>query len=272
MTVSTTDASLERRVPAQIDPRIRARRIEVQRKVGRRRLQHVLDLGLVLVVAAGFALALRSPLLDVDAVAVRGAGHTPVRLVRAEAGIGRGDQLMDVDLRSAGERVAALPWVDDVRLHRRIDGVVELTITERTAVAVVGDGASAVLVDRDGRVVSLAADALDLVPGAVRISGPDVTAEPGEFLGRDVEGALALATRLSEAGLALHLEVGGTAGDDLVGTLDSGIRVRFGSATLLDAKVRSLRTVLARVDLACADVIDLRSRGSAVLTRDEACS
>ena len=65
--------------PTPIDPRIQARRIEVQRGVGRRRLQRLVDVGLVLAVAAGFALALRSPLLDVDAVRVAGAERTARR-------------------------------------------------------------------------------------------------------------------------------------------------------------------------------------------------
>src|SRR4051812_39815589 len=92
---------------ARIDPRIRARRIEVQRDAGRRRLRRLVDVGLVLAVAAGFALALRSPLLDVGAVEVAGAHHTAPAAITQAAGIAAGDQLMDVDLHAAGLRVEA---------------------------------------------------------------------------------------------------------------------------------------------------------------------
>ena len=82
-------ATLERPA-AHIDPRIRARRIEVQRGMGRRRLQRLVDVGLVLAVAAGFAVALRSPLLDVDAVRVAGQrAHRRAELVVERAGIAR---------------------------------------------------------------------------------------------------------------------------------------------------------------------------------------
>lgn len=267
--MSTSDSALPRRSPAHIDPRIRARRIEVQRGIGRRRLQRLVDLGLLLAVAAGFGVALRSPLLDVDGVEVAGAEQTAPELVLEQAGIGRGEQLMDVDLQAAGARVAELPWVDEVTVHRRLDGVIELALTERTAVAVVGEGDGAVLVDAEGRALARATERPELAAAVVQVSGVPAAVAPGEYLPARAADALAVAARLADTtGLGLALEVG----DELVGTLASGIEVRFGAATQLDAKVRSLRTVLEQVDLACADVIDVRAPGSPVLTREETCS
>ncbi len=255
--------------PAPIDPRIRARRIEVQRGVGRRRLQRLVDLGLLVAVVAGFAVALRSPLLDVDSVEVHGAEHTPTDLVVEQAGIARGDQLVDVDLRAAGERVAALPWVDEVHLHRGLDGTVAVTITERTPVAVVGEGDAAVLVDAEGRAVARASEVPDVAATVVRVSGLGTAVEPGDYLPVAADEALALAAQLAATpGLGMQLVLG----DEIIGRLESGIEVRFGSATQVDAKVRSLRTVLDQVDLTCAAVIDVRTPGSPVLTREEGCS
>jgi hypothetical protein len=61
-------------------------------------------------------------------------------------------------------------------------------------------------------------------------------------------------------------------GHDLVATLIQGGEVRFGDGRQLDAKARSLRTVLEQVDLTCLAVLDLRLPGSPVLTREEGCS
>ena len=58
----------------------------------------------------------------------------------------------------------------------------------------------------------------------------------------------------------------------VVGTEPSGIQLRFGPPTQLDAKVRGLRAVLDHVDLTCAAVIDVRVPGNPVLTREEGCS
>src|SRR5690349_15588924 len=132
---------------------MRARRIAVQRGHGRKRLQRLVDLGLLVAVAAGFALALRSPLLDVGEIQVTGAEHTDPAAVRAALGVKTGEPLMDVDLHAAGTAVAALPWVKAVELHRGVDGVVTVEISERTPVAVAGPAGHEVVVDGDGVVL-----------------------------------------------------------------------------------------------------------------------
>lgn len=261
--------TLDRAVAAPIDPRIRARRIEVRRGQGRRRLQRLVDLGLLLGVAAGFVLALRSPLLDVDRVRVDGAEHTDEQQVLAAAGIQPGQQLIDLELRAAAARVAELPWVARAEVARGLDGLVTIVVGEREPVAVVGSGAAAVLVDATGRALGPAADDAAAAAGLVRIDGLASVPAPGAFL-HDGDEALALATRLAAVAPGLVQQL--TVGDDLRGVLASGIQVRFGAVTQLEAKVRSLDTVLRQVDLTCAAVIDVRVPDSTVLTREEGCS
>lgn len=269
--MTTSTPVLDHR-PAHVDPRIRARRIEVQRGAGRRRLQRLLDVALVLTVAGGFAVAVRTPLLDVDEVLVTGTAHTPAELVKERSGINPGDQLIDLDLRAAGERIAALPWVDEVRLHRKLDGQVAVAITERVAVGVVGEGATAVLIDGQGRALALSSTAPELATSLVHLGGAAIALVPGEVLGGDVEGMLALSARLVAAGVATDLLLEEGADGVVTGRFSSGVVVQFGPADLLDAKVRSLVTVLDQVDLTCAAAIDVRSPGSPVLTRKEGCS
>lgn len=250
-----------------IDPRIRARRIEVRRGAGRRRLQRLVDLGMVVAVAAGFVGALWTPLLDVDEVRVIGSARTDALAIVARAGVQRGDPLVGVDLGAVGERIAAMPWVAEVKVSRGIDGIVELHVTERTPVAMVGTGTDAVLVDGEGRVLGAASDA----PGGpfVELTGLRPPPPPGGYVAADAADALALAAHLATAvpGVLATLDAG-----DLTGTLIQGGAVRFGDARQLDAKTRSLRTVLEQVDLSCLAVLDLRLPGSPVLTREEGCS
>lgn len=266
----TTSTSTRDPAPASappIDPRIRARRIEVRRDAGRRRLQRLVDLGVVAVVALAFVGALWTPLLDVDEVHVTGAEHTGADAVTELAGIAPGDPLIGVDLRAVGERVAALPWVAEVRVTRGIDGRIDVELVERIPVAAVGTGEGAAVVDRDGRVLGPVAEA----PGGpfVELTGVGPIPAPGGFLAPDVADALALASQVAATspGVLASLAVG-----DLTGTLVQGGAVRFGDARQLDAKTRSLRTVLEQVDLTCLAVLDLRLPGSPVLTREEGCS
>jgi cell division protein FtsQ len=252
---------------SSIDPRIRARRIEVRRDAGRRRLQRLVDLGVVVVVALGFLGALWTPLLDVDDVRVTGAEHTGADAVAEAAGVARGDALIDADLAAVGARVASLPWVAEVHVTRGVDGLVQLQVSERTPVATVGTGATALLVDADGRVLGPATDALD--GPFVELTGLGPAPAPGAYLGGAAADALALAAQVAVTAPRTLASLGGA---DLTGTLIQGGEVRFGDARQLDAKARSLRTVLEQVDLTCLAVLDLRLPGSPVLTREEGCS
>ncbi len=224
MEVSGSNGPLAVHRPAHIDPRMRARRIAVQRGTGRKRLRRVVDVSLLAVVALGFLLALRTPLLDVDAVEVSGNERTTTEEVVEAAGIARGDQLIDLDLHAAGEAVTTLPWVLQAELHRGIDGAVVVDVTERTPVAVVGEGAEALLVDAEGRVLGPALG--DTADGAalITIGGIGAALEPGEFLGEESADALAVATRMDGSlGLGLQLTV-----EDgrLAGVVYPGIAVR----------------------------------------------
>lgn len=270
--MSSSAPSLRGRPATQsMDPRIKARRIEVRRGAGRRRLQRLADVGAIVLVAVAFAGALRSPLLDVDRIEVSGAGRTGVDAVLADLGIERGQPLIDVDLRAAGARVAALPWVDEVSLHRRLDGVVEVGISERVPVALVAraDGEE-VVVDATGRVLAPRDEAGD-VPPLVRIVGASGPLEPGTHLARGLEEVLAMAGSLATVAPGAVTELRAT-DDGIRAALASGGQVRFGGADRSGAKVRSLVTVLEQVDLSCLDELDLRLPGSPVLTREDGCS
>jgi cell division protein FtsQ len=253
-----------------IDPRIRARRIEVQRDAGRRRLRRVVDVGLILLVVAGFAGALRSPLLDVGTVDVTGAAHTSDKEIARRSGVRTGEPLMDVDLHAAGVRVGALPWVGRVDLHRRLNGTVAIRVTERTPAAVLGDGADAVVVDATGRVLARASDVPDQAATLVRVLGIHGGLAPGDTVGGQPGAALALAGRLATAVPGAIATV--TVGQELVATLAQGGEVRFGDPSRLATKLRSLQTMLDDVDLTCLAVMDLRAPANPVLTRREPCS
>jgi cell division protein FtsQ len=262
--------TLERPAPAPppIDPRIRARRIQVQRGQGQRRLRRVIDVGLVLAVLAGFVVALWTPLLDVDELSIEGATRTGAELVAERSGISRGVRLAGLDLAAAGERVAALPWVKEVRLHRALGGTITIDVTERTPVATVQQGADSYWVDAEGRILGPAG-----APGpdaaAVRLEGITQVPAVGGYLARAARAPLALAS-LGERRLPGQLA--SVRADDLTATLAVGGQVRFGDDAELTAKMRSLATVLDQVDLTCVALIDLRLPDHPVLTREEGCS
>ncbi|MGV3759702.1 MAG: cell division protein FtsQ/DivIB, partial [Actinomycetota bacterium] len=223
-------STLDRPAEVVIDPRIRARRIAVRRHEGRRRLSRLLELGLVVLVAAAFLGALFTPLLDVDEVAVSGTQHLAAADVVAAAGVERGTPLVQVDLVAAGRRVAALPWVATVELHRGIDGVVTLEVAERVAVATVDGPGGPLAVDVEGRVLGSAPSSGPTPLSSLSLSG--ATPQPGGYLPSRYGDALALADALSGSlpGAVRAIDPGG-----LVATLAGGGSVRFGTADRLEA-------------------------------------
>ena len=76
-----------------IDPRIRARRVAVAREAGRRRLRRLLLVLALAAVTGAVAIVMWSPLLDVDRVAVAGAGARAAS-VRAAAEVEPGAALL----------------------------------------------------------------------------------------------------------------------------------------------------------------------------------
>lgn len=266
-----------------VDPRLRARRIEVARRAGRRRLARVVvALGATAVVAAGWGLT-RSPLLDVDRVDVRGAERSGADAVATAAAVAPGTPMVDVDPPGVRAAVGALPWVEHVSVTRDWPGTLRIAVRERRPVAVVGEGRGAVVVDATGRVLAPAAD---LAPGeeVPVVLGVPVDGAPGELAAADDRGrllpglgrALEVARRLPAA---LPVPAGPVVVDGRAVDVELDVgRARLGARGDVDDQLVSLATVLARVDLACLAVVDVRvpsapavTRGDAALTGDPAC-
>lgn len=245
-----------------VDPRFRARRIAVRRDEGRHRLKRLLVLVGVAATALTAVVVLRSPVLDVDEIALTGANRLDHDELREVAGVDQGRPLLLVDLGAVEARLEALPWIADAEVTRDLPGTVAVAIREREAVAVVaGDGVTA-LVDADGRVLA-APTAADGAHVQVRVD--DAPPAPGRAVDRRLRGAIELAGRLRAnppgAVAAVHLS-------PLRLELAEGGLVHLGDDSDLDAKVEAFRTVYARVDRTCLTAIDLAVPTHPVLTRE----
>ncbi|MGH9114021.1 MAG: cell division protein FtsQ/DivIB [Acidimicrobiales bacterium] len=249
-----------------VDPRMRSRRIAVQRDQGRRRLKRfTLVLAGVAVVLSAYA-ATQTPLLDVDRLVIEGAARTDVGDVRSAARIELGDPMIGVDTGRAAARTEELPWVEHAEVVRRWPGTVEVRVTERSPAAVVevAEGRFA-LVDREGRVLEVTTRPPAGLPALT--GDPGAIAEGGE-LGADARAALDLLAAVGERLPGVVVAVS----TDLDAELAGGGAVRFGSTEQLDAKVVAVSTVLGDVDMACLKLLDVRVPGSPALTRHQRCS
>lgn len=273
---------------AVIDPRLRARRTEVKRAEGRRRLRILIGAAVLAgLLAVGWGLS-RSALLDVDKVTVAGVDPARARLVLRAAGAVEGTPLLDVDPGGIEQAVAALAWVAEARVWRDWPDTVGIEVAARVPVAVApaGDGGS-VLVDADGYVIGSAPTAA--APPTRRRTKPyghEIGSAPtpaelpliavpfeGEPGGVHVEAGPGLAV---VAALPSDLRVwvraivalpGGRVGLDLAG----GGTAVLGEPARLDDKMASVRSVLFGVDLECVTAIDATMADLTTLVRDPLC-
>jgi cell division protein FtsQ len=252
-----------------VDPRIRARRVEVARDAGRRRLRRLGWLaGAAGVAAAGLAVTF-SPLLDIEELTVRGEGHTSAEAITGAAGVATGDALTWFDTGTAEAAIAALPWVDEATVERTWSGSVTIEVTERVPAAVVGDGEGAwLLVDGSGRIL----DRLDAVPTDVpEVTGTTGTGPPGGTLDEAGRDAVAVAAAVP-ASLRPQVASLTADGDELSLALRAGGVVDLGGAGDAEAKLAAAAAVLATVPAGCVERLDVGVASAPALTSVPDCA
>lgn len=255
-----------------IDPRLRQRRIAVRRAEGRRRLRILVGaLILAAAVAGGYALT-RSPVFDLDEVAVEGAFGSEADEVRAASQLELGTPLLDLELETATAEVTALPWVRTATVERSWFGTATITVERRLPVALLptGDGGG-VVVDEDGvaiaRTETSAGGDLPVITVAAVGSLGDV-----QPLVLPVIEVIKLVPSDLEPWIETYgVRFDGTETAQLRLDLIGSAVAELGEPRILDEKLDALRTVLGRVDLTCLSVIRLQVSELANTLRDETC-
>jgi cell division protein FtsQ len=242
-----------------VDPRIRERRIAVQRALGRRRLRILIVCSTAIVTLGLAFLVVHSPLLDVDRVQVVGTHELTAANVRGAARVHVHSPLMFLDTGAVARRVETLPWVERVSVRRDFPGTVRIVVTEYTPTAYVRVGNSVVLIAANGRAIARVSRA---PAGIVEVRGLRAAPAAGELLSPPEAAnivprlpvALAQQVRavdVSDAGIALVVARGGV--------------IRFGNADDLDAKGAAALAVLTQHGDTPFSYIDVSTPSTPVL-------
>jgi len=241
------------RRPPAMDPRIRGRRVAVTRARGRRRLRALLVVAAAVAVGAGALAGLHSPLLSARHVSVVGSRHTPVSTVERRAGLAGHPPLVDVDTAAAQRQVEALPWVGRATVARDWPDSVVVRVVERVPVAVVATGQGArVLVDDTGRVLGRAGASTSLPT----LTGAGAAGAAGSTMARRALPGLAVASVVVRT-MGGRVRAVGVGGGDVNLDLGGGVRALLGSPDQLEAKLASLRSVLAGAPPTGPETIDV---------------
>jgi cell division protein FtsQ len=245
-----------------VDDRFRDRREAVARGRRERRRRVFLLVALVVVLVGAAVIAVRSPLLDVDRVRVRGAGEARVRGVVAASGLERDDPMLWVDERAVEQRIEALPWVASASVTRDWPGTVRIAVTTRRPVAYAEVGGRVAVLDGSSQVLSVG-DVGDVATGSgagelLEIRGVRVLPEPGETLYPVEAAGLRDALPPALAPAVVAVDLAGTADVRLITT--TGPELRFGDLGDAEAKGAAAAAVLERLaaEGATYEYVDVR--------------
>ncbi len=237
-----------------VDPRIEARRASVARKDGLRRLWMVAGLTLVASLAIGAIAVAKSSWLDIESVTVEGADRANPQHIVTASGIRVGEPLVEIDIDGSAEAIRRVPWVATASVDRNWGGSVAIQVTERVGIVALPTGSRLAVIDQTGQQLELLPELPD---GFIPVTGVEASGVPGQPVTDEAMSVVSLVSGLTpavaEATERIVVEEG-----QLMLELNVGGRANFGDVRDLDAKLLALETILARVDLKCLAVIDVR--------------
>ena len=219
----------------------------------------------VLVLGVGAYATTQSSFLSVGEITVKGVEkRVTEEEVLEVADINQGDSMFGLDLAKADENVTSLPWVSEVTIERKWPRSILITLKERepSVIAVIPNGEK-FLLDRSGVV-------LDQV-NQNDASLPIIRVDEVGVLGTQISGITPLLRAAEEvtsdlgAWILALAPTGGGVRAELVG----GVVAELGIGTDFRDEMRSLATVLTRVQLSCIEVIDVSIHQNPVITRTQ---
>jgi cell division protein FtsQ len=229
-----------------VDPRIHARRVEVEREQDRRRLRTLVAALSVFVLAGTGWLVVRSPFLDVDHIVVEGVPQTRAAAIIAASGVERRDPMLLVSSGAVARRVNRVPGVGSAHVTRDFPGTIRIHVKQLgVALWARNPSGGVVLIGFDGRVQRVAPAP---PPNIIELRGlAHVPAPGGRIAVGDVTGVLA------QFPLAFAQRIGAVSAasvNDVRVYLVVGGEVRLGDLRLLHSKGAVAESVLERI--ACA--------------------
>ena len=255
-----TDTATRPPAPVPMDPRIKARRVEVRRtELRKRRRVFLSTLALVTVLVGGFGLT-RSTLFDVDSIKIAGRERAPREALVEAAGLARRTQLTDVEPGHIEARLERLPWIRSATVERRWPGTIAITVVEHLPVAIAPAGESWAEIDAEGDVLAIN----DTPDPALPILDGVKTVAVGERVA--AVGAVRVASLLPESlrPLVSSVRAEGTSVELLLAPRGRAV---LGAPEDLGEKLTAVQTVLAAVEPGSVSVLDVRVPAAPVLTR-----
>lgn len=228
---------------------------------------HIYLLFALFTVLAGFAL-LKAPLFRVEEVLVRGARHLSDEEVVLLSGLRPGANIWQIPVAEVEARFRQNPWVQSVRVERRLPNVIIIALEEREPAALLPHHGTFLVLDEQGMALDLEETLPDLeVPILTGLpqEGYEVgTVVPSEELAIALRVLRSLGARYRKAIVEIHIDpdrtvtlYSGAGAPVYLGQASPALEDRLGvlGAILDDIAARQLRV----------KYVDLRYEGKPVV-------
>jgi cell division protein FtsQ len=209
--------------------RRRSRRFRILRRV-------LVAVTLLAVVGGAVWLVYFSSVLAATTVRVEGVDQLPEQQIIDAAGLPMGEPMMRIDLGAAEQRIEKIPAVQSAEISRDWPTSLDISVTERTPVALVVDASGVRAVDAEGVLFKLRGRKPHL-PTLAMDKNTDASA-----LTEAVRVIMAMPRRLSEKVAEVRAETM----DSITLQLHDGDTVVWGSADDSAAKAQALALILQR--------------------------
>ncbi len=264
----------------RIDPRIKERRNKVARLKGRRRLYVILAIFALIGSYFLVRALLRTSLFAVRKIEIVGASHYPDSVLASQSGIPIGFPLTAVNPEKVAKRIEQLPWDGAATVRKKWPNTLEISVKERSALAVVPQSPKTeLLVDSTGRVLAtqpssngkwLSLCLMGSIPSSKALAQPNScqlqNVRPGSFVPSSFAPLLKVASALHADPAAGFSEVAISTSGEIDGRLANGLAVRFGPDTQLSQKLRALQLILTQASTKGYSTVDLRVPQEPVLS------
>ena len=247
--------------PRTIDPRIRQRRQEIERSLGRRRMRRIVVVVAAVALVAGAVALLHTRWFGARVITVTGTHpHTSDAAIVAATGLDRHPAMISVDPGTIASRVETLSYIATAQVHRHWPDGVEIQVTERVPVVQMAAPATSwSTLDGNGRTLQVQPGRTPgLVVLIVHTPGGGVPPAPiGDALPVNAAAGLAVSRTLPPAFAAQVVSVTEASDQTVSLALTSGITVQMGTATDLRTKYEDVAAIIAHASLRGATTIDV---------------
>jgi cell division protein FtsQ len=246
-----------RRAPARSPARSDYRRLT--RRVGKSSSRtRATVLGMALALVLGLAVALNSPLLEVQSITVDGCRELTREQVLDAAGLRFGVNILRVGLRAAASDLSRLPRVAQAEVSRVWPRGLQVVLVERTGLALLPCGSGWLEVAGDGVALQIHPTAQEtglpvlegiepaLIGVGETVPGAAARAALDALAALEASGDTALRAVLAEPGLEIELADGTWL---YLGPVTSGLQSRVGIALTILEELRARGQRVAYIDV-----------------------